>query len=757
MNKITIYGGRSMEIEVKYFGEIYPRDSKSLIVPYSHQQQAMKALDIMNQRNNYSTLIVLPTGGGKTSTASLWLLKNAIDKKKKVFWIAHRTMLLEQAALSFQQNADIGTISHISSFKYRIVSGRHDRSVNIEPTDNLLIASKDSINKNLVALDKWLVSENEIFLVIDEAHHAVAKTYQNIIAYVKSKVSNLKIIGLTATPFRTADNEKGLLSKLFLDGLNENGAFDDSGIAYKVDLKELINKQILSRPHIEECDTQITYGEFLGKNDQDIIEHFDKLPDKIAEDMAMNNKRNKFIVNHYIENRDKYEQTIVFVYNIVHAIQLRKQFEIAGIAAAYVVSNIKDATLGVTISPEENERNIQAFRDKKIKVLINVNILTEGVDLPQTKSVFLVRPTVSMTLMTQMVGRALRGVRAKGTKDAYIVSFIDDWRTKFSWVSPSELFKDEGYIRPSGGDKNSIRWIAISKIEEFAKLLDNSIDDETLDKIRQLPFEKRIPIGMYAFRYQEQSNEEQEGADISHQIMIYDSTKLAYEHLMEYLPTLFKSHNCVAEYLAKDILDEMENECCTKFFGNEMIPPYDRKDIVAALKYYAQKGITPQFYPFDDIDREDLNIEYIAQYIVDEDFGSKRKAAYLEEVWNEFELLRIFFSRFSYFISNIENEIWKIVNADREVSPIIDWGKRPIEDFPLIIIRKYNPILEKQLRDGAFDKGTDSNGNYRCPLCGKTSKHKWQFEVDHILPMSNGGKSVPENLRILCRSCNRKR
>ena len=63
-------------------------------------------------------------------------------------------------------------------------------------------------------------------------------------------------------------------------------------------------------------------------------------------------------------------------------------------------------------------------------MLVNVNILTEGVDLPQTKTVFLARPTISTILMTQMVGRALRGEKAGGTKEAYIVSFVDEEREK---------------------------------------------------------------------------------------------------------------------------------------------------------------------------------------------------------------------------------------------------------------------------------------------------------------------------------------
>ena len=85
-------------------------------------------------------------------------------------------------------------------------------------------------------------------------------------------------------------------------------------------------------------------------------------------------------------------------------------------------------------------QNIIISREGKVKVLVNVNILTEGVDLPQTKTVFLARPTVSTILMTQMIGRALRGEAAGGTSSAYIVSFVDNWNEHIAWVNPDSLF-----------------------------------------------------------------------------------------------------------------------------------------------------------------------------------------------------------------------------------------------------------------------------------------------------------------------------
>ena len=485
-------------IEVKSYGEVFPRTGTNARSPYEHQKRAMECLDRMNQSPAYSTLVVLPTGGGKTYTASMWLLKNAIDQNKKILWIAHRQMLLDQAAESFQKFAYAENIPHISSFRFRIISGAssHDRTSHIQKTDNLLIVSKDSIGRNLDRLDSWLAGEKELYLIVDEAHHSTAKTYRRVIDYVKSKVPNVKIIGLTATPFRTATDEQGLLAKIYLDGIKDGRAVHgDIGITYQIGLKELINRQILSKPIFESYYTEEEYGDSLGLDAWESIQHLDVIPDDIAEQIAVSAARNKLIVDTYLEKKKEYGQTLVFAVNINHAIALSALFNKAGVKADYIISSIKDMITGATISREENEKKLQAYRNGRLQVLINVNILTEGVDLPQTKTVFLARPTVSTILMTQMVGRALRGTAAGGTASAYIVSFIDNWNEHIAWVNPESLFEGNNEFADSTVDraKRDLRMIAISKIEEFACVLDDAVDTTALEKV---PFEQRIPLGM---------------------------------------------------------------------------------------------------------------------------------------------------------------------------------------------------------------------------------------------------------------------
>ena len=739
-------------IEVKSYGKVFPKKGANERMPYAHQKGAMENLDIINESKQYSTMIVLPTGGGKTYTASMWLLKNALDQKKKILWIAHRQMLLDQAAESFQKFAYSEIMPHIPFFQYRIISGAscHDRMMDIQASDHLLIVSKDSIGRNLSALDVWLDGEKEIFFIIDEAHHSTAKTYRKVIEYVRGKVPYIKLIGLTATPFRTADEEQGLLAKIYEDGLQSGKVVHgDVGITYQIGLKELISRRILSKPIFESYYTEEMYGDSLGLSGWESIQHLDVLPEDIAGQMADSAARNKLIVNTYAAKQEEYGQTIVFAVNVVHAIHLSALFNKAGIKSDFVVSDVKDSVTGVRISREENERKLAEYRMGKLRVLVNVNILTEGVDLPQTKTVFLARPTVSTILMTQMIGRALRGEAAGGTSTAYIVSFVDNWNEHIAWVNPDSLFNgnNEFADNPVEHMKHELRMIAISKIEEFASVLDDSVDTVALEKV---PFIERIPVGMYAFTYLEES-----GVDLSYQVMVYDSTRKAYQDMMEALSELFKSYNCTEEYPQEELLNQMAMQCRDTFFLGEMIPPYEERDMIRILKYYAQYETPPQFYLFDDIDKSRLDVAVIAKHIWDEDMGPKKKAEYVNALWDSGDdnLLKLFFGRKLYFWRQLEIEMTKLSGGYEEENHI-EYGVRKMEDLPLYEIGKINPELEKKLRNAAFERSMDKAGEYTCASCGKKGTNRIYFQVDHIKPLNQGGKSWPINLQILCRQCN---
>lgn len=229
LKKIPMHRGymgvRMIYGENEFSGNVKVINGLSAKAPYkTFQEEAMDVLDKrVPQPGDFAGIIAIPTGGGKTYIMAYWLLKNAIDKKKKVLWIAHRHELLEQALRTFTSNAytkdankaDLMTAR--KNFTYRIISGNHGNCASTDNGDDLIIASKDSLNSGLTRkkekvvaegstglkflIKEWLKDYNhELYLVVDEAHHATAASYRNIIDYLKQQNLTLKIIGLTATP-----------------------------------------------------------------------------------------------------------------------------------------------------------------------------------------------------------------------------------------------------------------------------------------------------------------------------------------------------------------------------------------------------------------------------------------------------------------------------------------------------------------------------------------------------------------------------
>ncbi|WP_370745167.1 DEAD/DEAH box helicase family protein [Ruminococcus callidus] len=708
---------------------------------YEHQEEAIRKLDAMDKRGSFRTLLVLPTGGGKTLTAAYWLLRNAVDQNKKILWLAHRHLLLEQAAEAFARNAYTDTMVNRTVFNYRIISGMHDKPVHIQKTDRILIASKDSMIRSLDKLKNWLNGE-EIYLVIDEAHHAVAKSYKKIIQYVADHTKSMKLLGLTATPFRTSEDEQGALKQVFTDD-----------IVYKTDLDTLIKKGILATPTFIDCNTNIQFTEHLGVQALKSIENLDTLPENIANDIADNKERNRIIVEEYLHNYEKYGQTIVFALNKVHAIALNKLFnekgKAYGIRSEFIISEVQDMITGITISNADNERKIEAYRNGEIQVLINVNILTEGTDLPKTHTVFLTRPTVSTTLMTQMVGRALRGLKAGGTKEAYIVSFVDDWNDKIAWVNPETLTEAEYHEKETLAEtqKQQIRLIAISKIEEFARMADAAVDTSALDST---PAIELIPLGMYMLSTLE----------CNHQILVYNSTQNAYQSLIRDLPNLMEHYGIEGETIPEETLDDMTEHCFQSYFDENMIPSCNRNDIEHLLKFYAQKAVAPLFVTIDEMERKKLDVSEIAKKIYDEDMRRSEKNAYIQSLWaEEGSLLPVYYTNPYFFKKLIDLELDKL-DGDIEIAaaePQTEAELRNLEQFPLQKIIELYPKIGLQLKEDAFAAARNDDGSYVCAGCGEVFPTRLFLQVDHIVPMAKGGLSVPDNLQVLCRTCNQRK
>lgn len=739
-------------IQVEYSRQIQVNTGKNPRELYAHQNEAIKALDQKN-KFPFEGLLVLPTGGGKTLTAIHWLLRNFIDKRKKVLWIAHRHELLDQAFETLKFSAYPSLLSGVDKFKYRIISGhpKHDRPVNIQPTDDIIIASKDSLNSGLNYLtDNWINHADVILLVVDEAHHATAKTYRKLIDSIKQnfkdrgKANGFRMLGLTATPFRTDESEQGLLKKVFPDD-----------IVFSEHLRTLITRGILAEPIFENLETELDFYRELTEKDIRAIEDFDKLPKKVAERIAMSSIRNKRIVDHYIENREKYKPLLVFAVDIQHAVELNGLFQKRGINSDFVASKIVDEGTGATISVKENSEKIKQFRAGELEVLINVEMLTEGTDLPNVQTVFLTRPTTSTILMTQMIGRALRGQSAGGTEKAYVVSFIDNWEDKINWVNPEKLIDIEGVEfvdRDIETMKRIARLISIEKIEEFARMMDDSIDTTALEK---LDFLRRVPVGIYRFSILEPS-ESSEPVSRNYDVLLYNDTEEAYDSFVNDLAAVFKG----VDIQNREVLTDEELEYLLQLTKNLYFPNYPfllgyrDDDVKNILRFYAQKEIEPEFIAFSERRKCDLSI--VARHIYENDLTLKQVTEYLTSLWNDSKSFWqvLFGYNYLYFKKQVDIEINKLLGVYPNLTvtpPIVIPDTAPLESLSLIEIRERDPAEYRDIKDAVFAKYTDAKGSITCAVSGFKSQMRRDFQIDHIIAMSKGGLTKLENLQVLSR------
>jgi len=739
-------------VQVDYSGQIQVNAGENPRELYAHQNEAIKALDQKN-KSPFEGLLVLPTGGGKTLTAVHWLLRNFIDKRNKVLWIAHRHELLDQAFETLKFSAYPSLLNDVEKFRYRVISGhpKHDRPVNIQSTDDIIIASKDSLNAGLnYLLDNWVGHSDAILLVVDEAHHATAKTYRKLINEIKQnfkdrgKANGFRMLGLTATPFRSDKGEQGLLKKVFPDD-----------IIFSEHLRTLITRGILAEPVFENLETELDFYRELTDKDIKAIKDFDKLPKKIAERIAMSNVRNKRIVDHYVENRDRFKPLLVFAVDVQHAIELNGLFQKRGINSDFVAAKISDAITGATISVKENSEKIKRFRRGELEVLINVEMLTEGTDLPNVQTVFLTRPTTSAILMTQMIGRALRGQTAGGTEKAYVVSFIDNWEDKINWVNPEKLTDIEGteFIdKDIETMKKIARLISIEKIEEFARMMDDSIDTTVLEK---LDFLKRVPVGIYRFSILEPS-ESGEPASRNYDVLLYNDTEEAYDSFVNDLEAVFKyvdieDREVLTDGELKDLLQITKE---IYFPDHPFLLGYRDADVENILRFYAQKQMEPEFIAFSE--RIKCNLSIVARHIYENDLTLKQATEYLTSLWNDSKSFWqvLFGYNYLYFKKQVDIEINKLLGVYPDLTvttPIIISDTVPLESLSLVEIRERDPAEYRDIKDAVFAKYTDVKGFITCALSGLKSQMRRDFQIDHIIPMSKGGLTTLENLQVLSR------
>ena len=336
-------------------------------------QEDMKERIEKALRLHRSVMAQMPTGTGKT-----YLLTAVIDSfvsnnpMEKVWIVAHRRELVSQID---------DTVRKFHSFSASNTSS--------------LLSSVKAVSIQWLSKHYDEIEKEPGMIVIDEAHHALAKTYKEM----WERFPNTKFLGLTATPCR-------------LNGKGFTDLFDVLVQSWSV--PEFISKGRLA-----------TYDFVSIKSDGMTQRLIDSLQKRGADgdyqnkemDMLLNKKPSIERLYQSLEEFGKDRKGIVYAINISHAQKITKLYQEHGVKAIAIDSKTPAA---------ERQQDIEAFKKGDIQVLVNVDIFSEGFDCPDVEFVQLARPTLSLAKYLQMVGRGLRV--AKGKKNCVIIDNVGLYR-----------------------------------------------------------------------------------------------------------------------------------------------------------------------------------------------------------------------------------------------------------------------------------------------------------------------------------------
>lgn len=397
-----------------------------------YQQEAKERISD-SLRDGSTVICSLPTGGGKTRVAIeaiVELLCREIHEhpqsKPWVMWVAHTRELCDQAVEAFRIVWEVRAAG--SNLLMGVTADIGDqlemplREAMQEQWDAAVIVTTPIVGARLLGAESWLGDLLDAdsplavrALVIDEAHRAAAPTYQRLIASARRAAPNslVPVVGLTATPFRTVaagqppDNATVALRTIFADGLILPAIL---GLDPK---KVLIERRCLARP---------TYTAIRGidlSELSDVGDHAEEWIDNELGKLAGKDLRRRSRVftslNQLLQTNPE-ARVLYFGPTVTDAEVMSFLLQKQGYGSAVVSAK--------THTPVRRDI-VRQFKSGAYHVLCNHGVLTTGFDDPKITHVVVARPTVSLVLYEQMVGRGLRGPLFGGTEECHILCVED--------------------------------------------------------------------------------------------------------------------------------------------------------------------------------------------------------------------------------------------------------------------------------------------------------------------------------------------
>jgi DNA repair protein RadD len=416
-----------------------------------------RVLNNLNSEHLLERMLVhMPTGTGKTKT-TMHIITNYINftikKQGIVIWIAHTTELLQQAYDTFES-----VWKHLGDGKinaYKLWGTKTIENIN-QPLNGIVFCGLSklmSIADSKPALYERLKMDCRL-IVFDEAHKAAARKTQKVIEglmRMPAGYENRALIGLTATPGRTTEDtyDNNLLTNMFGNKL----IYIDSTILNQINLGRLkalntvaetnIIKYFQERHILAKMKPQkLTYKTEFSEKDIKILSSalrdmgFDdkEYTDEQLKVLARNKERNLAIMSQLRQLYLDKKPTIVFACSVDHAKMLAAMLTLEGIPNSLVLGDME---------PMDRKHAIDLFKDRKsgVDIIINYEVLTTGFDSKNIKCVFITRPTKSIVLYSQMLGRGLRGPMMGGNEECDLID-IDDNLQAFDNETAFSHFND---------------------------------------------------------------------------------------------------------------------------------------------------------------------------------------------------------------------------------------------------------------------------------------------------------------------------
>ncbi|WP_150910380.1 DEAD/DEAH box helicase [Marinobacter halotolerans] len=352
-----------------------------------YQQEAVDATLSHFRKSEESAVIVLPTGAGK----SLVIAELARLARRRILVLTHVKELVEQNHAKYES---YGLTGGIFSAGLKRKDSRHQ----------VTFASVQSVSSNL---DQF---RNEYSLVIIDECHRVSgdetSQYQRIIERLRQQNDSLKVLGLTATPYRLA---MGWIYRYHYRGF-VRGSDDEQDkpfrhCIYELPLSYMINRGYLTRPELVNAAVAQYDFSALPKD------RFGEYAENDVNQLLSKHKRvTRAIIDQVMELADDRKGVMIFAATVEHA------KEITGYLPEHETALVTGAT-----DLRDRDLLIQRFKRRELKYLVNVSVLTTGFDAPHVDFIAILRPTQSVSLYQQIVGRGLR--LDEGKQDCLVIDY----------------------------------------------------------------------------------------------------------------------------------------------------------------------------------------------------------------------------------------------------------------------------------------------------------------------------------------------